>query len=948
MEPRFGADFSGVRVHSGGEAAALNHDFKAQAFTRQRDIYFGSGKYNPESSTGQRLLAHELTHVVQQSQSTTRGLNPNSEIQREPDEENGVLPAASGTQPTEATETTEPLSQTRPRSEFFYFGTYQTGYYEISNDREFMRYEMTRLIADKGLTPALHWIILLNSRQGQAIDDAPRPFLAHTIATRRRVRSPLDAQRDAERDPVRQRVAPDAIPLTNEVFWQIYLEAKEFLIFFEERGRAITSSLLDTSEERVNAERVRYGLERTEVLPPDWSVDEFGQPERPYSTYSHTMSADGPSTGLRGAAMDLKAKRDTIQSLRTQRLRLYRLSGSILAGNEMSIPPENQSEYESLTQRIDAAETEYDVLRSVYENRYPILARFAEDPSAIETIAQGTGSRTAAILNEQIYETLNNIANVRRELRPNGRVKIWKLPEIVHLTKAATQATGDTITGRMRSKIVDDKQQQVEDEEFWRNITLGALAIGLGLLAAIPTGGSSLAAGVAAFAALGSLGLNVYIASESLQEYNLQQAMSGSDFDRAKAISSEDPSLFWLAVDIIGAAFEVGPALRATRTAMVAARTSFRTLAPLARRAITAQGSELAESLAAIRRAAANEELGEAVVQSVQSLRRGTDVQEAIGRAAGHEAAARAGLSADSLGQSATTVIGRHTIHVAPGTGALVMCSQCIWIRGMFSTELGDNASHLRRLESLEEQARIAAASEDAASATRIAEETRQLADELLALRRSRLRGTVRALTASEIEEFRRLRSLNPADMNQEEIEALQRLRETSGEAFGGRLVSNTPDHKAERWLEYQSRGGKLRYESWSRIYQQNMERARRSHRLVEAHIAQLGWGKSQVVRTPFGDSGPRRILDIAEEAPLIDPLTGRRVLIRAVEHKEGYITMSDAIRAEIRADKQLARDGAQISWYIDGRASQGVRDALSGPPPPPIPLQEMRPNLPT
>jgi hypothetical protein len=67
MEPRFGADFSGVRVHTGGEAAQLNRDVSAQAFTHKQDIYLGEGKYNPGTNDGQLLLAHELTHVVQQT-----------------------------------------------------------------------------------------------------------------------------------------------------------------------------------------------------------------------------------------------------------------------------------------------------------------------------------------------------------------------------------------------------------------------------------------------------------------------------------------------------------------------------------------------------------------------------------------------------------------------------------------------------------------------------------------------------------------------------------------------------------------------------------------------------------------------------------------------------------------------------------------------------------------
>ncbi len=67
MEPRFGADFSGVRVHTGGEAGQINRSIQAQAFTHGQDIYLGAGRYEPGTDAGKRLLAHELTHVVQQS-----------------------------------------------------------------------------------------------------------------------------------------------------------------------------------------------------------------------------------------------------------------------------------------------------------------------------------------------------------------------------------------------------------------------------------------------------------------------------------------------------------------------------------------------------------------------------------------------------------------------------------------------------------------------------------------------------------------------------------------------------------------------------------------------------------------------------------------------------------------------------------------------------------------
>jgi len=73
MENRFGADFSGVRVHTGGEAVQLNRDLSAQAFTHGQDIYMGGGKFSPDTEAGKRLLAHELTHVVQQGGAQAQG-----------------------------------------------------------------------------------------------------------------------------------------------------------------------------------------------------------------------------------------------------------------------------------------------------------------------------------------------------------------------------------------------------------------------------------------------------------------------------------------------------------------------------------------------------------------------------------------------------------------------------------------------------------------------------------------------------------------------------------------------------------------------------------------------------------------------------------------------------------------------------------------------------------
>jgi hypothetical protein len=67
MEPKFGYDFSQVRIHDDGKAADSARAVNALAYTVGRDLVFGFGKYSPRSSEGQNLIAHELTHVVQQS-----------------------------------------------------------------------------------------------------------------------------------------------------------------------------------------------------------------------------------------------------------------------------------------------------------------------------------------------------------------------------------------------------------------------------------------------------------------------------------------------------------------------------------------------------------------------------------------------------------------------------------------------------------------------------------------------------------------------------------------------------------------------------------------------------------------------------------------------------------------------------------------------------------------
>ncbi|HEX7317663.1 MAG TPA: DUF4157 domain-containing protein [Pyrinomonadaceae bacterium] len=73
MESAFGESFGDVRVHTGPDAGRVNEELGARAVTRGQDIYFAEGEYNPSTAEGRRLLAHELTHVVQQRGASGHG-----------------------------------------------------------------------------------------------------------------------------------------------------------------------------------------------------------------------------------------------------------------------------------------------------------------------------------------------------------------------------------------------------------------------------------------------------------------------------------------------------------------------------------------------------------------------------------------------------------------------------------------------------------------------------------------------------------------------------------------------------------------------------------------------------------------------------------------------------------------------------------------------------------
>jgi outer membrane protein OmpA-like peptidoglycan-associated protein len=87
MEPHFGHDFSRVRVHTDARAAESAKAVNALAYTVGRDVVFGAGQYSPDTDKGKKLVAHELTHVLQQGEMNNPAIGKKLEI-KDPEDEN--------------------------------------------------------------------------------------------------------------------------------------------------------------------------------------------------------------------------------------------------------------------------------------------------------------------------------------------------------------------------------------------------------------------------------------------------------------------------------------------------------------------------------------------------------------------------------------------------------------------------------------------------------------------------------------------------------------------------------------------------------------------------------------------------------------------------------------------------------------------------------------------
>jgi hypothetical protein len=528
FERQFAYDFSVVRVHSDRSAAESARSIQASAYTMGQHVVFGEGEFVPGTQRGQKLLAHELTHVVQQAAGTR--LHGVIQRQQAPGAQPGVIHGADPVPP--------PVL--RPDAErVFYKGVL------LADDRTFMHSELRALIARDGLTGADAW---MEDRPG--VSTVPVFFPGHLGATPAlQPRTPLDAARDDQNKAAQQRLVPRLLPIAREVYRdKTRPEAVKFLEDFDKQAKTNAESTLKANEEQAKAEGIRYGLTSQQidriVYKNNGRGGRVGVKEQ---VTKYDMDKTSPAAGgLKDAAKVLLDRRREIdKKVREQQTHVKSERDPTDPKGRILVP---DAQYSVIGKEIEDKKTAYNNLRSVLAAEYPVLAAFSEvdkDSGNLEVLAQkGAGPDMAGVIGQEIARKQANIDKVREGLK-NGDVNLYRQPKMVDLTRVQLGAKEDP----MKRRLIDDKVESEQPGVLFE-LALGVLNIAALLLAG-PTGGGSLV--IAA-------GVNVVVTASHIQDYLMQSALSGTAFDKAQAISAEEPSLFWLAVEIVGTGLDVGPA----------------------------------------------------------------------------------------------------------------------------------------------------------------------------------------------------------------------------------------------------------------------------------------------------------------------------------------------------------------------------------------------------
>ncbi len=223
--------------------------------------------------------------------------------------------------------------------------------------------------------------------------------------------------------------------------------------------------------------------------------------------------------------------------------------------NDLRLSPDEQQAY--VDAKIRLARHELLARWLAHEQAHPILAAFRDadgQPAGLERLA-GAGAKPVRVVLRRALPKLVDNRKTRRALR-DGALSPWALPRVVTLAQAGLGIA----PGTLQARVVAD---EARDHASGNTMAVAAVGLGLAVLAAVPTGGGSLTLG----AELSGLALEAYLAVDSIERHQIGESAANTHLDRARTLAAEEPSLGWLAVDLLGASVGMGMAVKAMREA---------------------------------------------------------------------------------------------------------------------------------------------------------------------------------------------------------------------------------------------------------------------------------------------------------------------------------------------------------------------------------------------
>jgi Domain of unknown function (DUF4157) len=518
FEPRFGADFSAVRIHTGAKAEESARMLGARAFTVGRDVVFGAGEYSADSETGGTLLAHELVHVLQQDAAESHTTNHSAQAD----------PADTNKSSSEESNKNSSLLQV-PHSNTA--GRHQVRRLnENSIQRQFGLWGTRPDLPKTSPTPTD-----MTARVA-TLKDQKRMELNLETAYIQRGKGGMEgliAEIEQELDQFAPKDKPDVQAVIKLIRDRILAYHDQYVGTFAYTMRATIDDMLTASENALEEERKKYGIYQESEMK-DGAVhfkDRYG------------VKGTNDTNELAKAAKHLQDVGTLLFNKQIEFQNKYRKEHERGPGQDARLSEEGQRAMLSNPEFVVRIQ-EYEQLFREYSAKFPILAAFKDNPHGIAAMAaMGRSPDAATVVGKTLQDKQDNIDETRDNLK-QGKLQVWSLPNVVTGTKVRMKVKPETLENR----FVDDTVAEIKTEEEMRQRALQALTIAAGIIAAVATGGGSLVLGAGATGF--GLGLSSAQALQNIQNYQVQSAAAGTDLDRARSISQEDPSLFWLAVDI--------------------------------------------------------------------------------------------------------------------------------------------------------------------------------------------------------------------------------------------------------------------------------------------------------------------------------------------------------------------------------------------------------------